>query len=622
MNLMLDQIISTEVAAVIEEVLTGMSSGKTILIENGQPKDLDDTFAALCGRDGVFFRTFLPLLDRTTFGTVKRLLLETKPIWSEWDWVRETYFRELNALFPGMCEGKQSVFHVSYSWSEIRLNRDIQWGYRIMHFAALVLKEIAKQKPLVIALHDVQHADRLSLQTFYHLLHNLRAERVVLILHKRPYDTDGRHVMLDNGSSMEKLLGVLADTLKPLRLIGSKTAPAPAAPLHEEQPAPDHIRAMVEALRRGEWDAKKAMDLLEQCMYMYNLENVLTLGDELLSNLPELPAEEERKICFHVWRYAGLALAFMELYPEAIHAFTQMHDYADTLAERTKACHLLALCYGKRLQRFDIAKQFLHAGIRLTEGCTDFDTVYERCWLYNFLAYVTYLHDRDIPLAMEYANAAYEGIKPFSHMTKGNVMDELEDPKLPLRLFYNLSINISYLHYFAKDYESAIDLWQNTVRESVKGIPDIYKKEYYYFEGNILNRMGRLEEALASYETAYNICVAHADTFHAEIAVRAIASTHFGLGNYGQALEWYERSLMLKRELGDHRVAGAYASIILCHLKRGDMIRAQNVFQEAQDRLPARFRELFAIGELDMHANEFLESGPYIIIQPYTQMIV
>ncbi|MFD2169563.1 tetratricopeptide repeat protein [Tumebacillus lipolyticus] len=623
MNLMLDQIISTEVSAAIEDLLTGRSQGKTILIENGQPSDLDDAFTAFADRDVILFRSTLTLLDRTIFATIRELLLATKPIWSDWEWVHRDYFREVNAFFPDTYEGKQNVYQISYSWSEIRLNRDILWGFRMMHFASLLLKEVAAHKPLVIALHDVQHADRLTLQTMYHLLHNLKGEQILLVLHKRPYDTEGRQITVDSGAAMEKLFSFLIDALQPLRLIGSKATVAPAAPAKGTDQLPDdHIREIVESLRRGDWDAERIKTSLQNCIYIYNLDNVLTLCDEIFAHLPELAAEEERAMRFLVWRHAGLALAFMEMYPEAIHAFTQMHDYAGSLAERTKAYHLLALCYGKRVGRWDIAKQFLHEGIRITEGHNDFDTVYERCWLYNFLSYVTYLNDRDIPLAMQYANAAYEGIKPFSHMTQGNVMAELEDPKLPLRLFYNLSINISYLHYFAKDYESALDLWQNTVGESVKQIPDIFKKEYFYFEGNILNRLGRLEKALPSYERAYEICMAHSETLSAEVSTRPLGATNFQLKRYAEALQWYQRSLELKIELGDARQQGAYASIILCHLKLGDQAAAQRVFQEAQAQLPTRFQELFATGELAERANEFLDYGPYILIQPYTQMVV
>ncbi|ARU59821.1 hypothetical protein CBW65_01205 [Tumebacillus avium] len=623
MNVMLDQIISTEVSAAVHALFEGRSSGKTIWIENGQPSDLDASFAAFAGMDGVFFRTTLPLLDRNVFGPIRQLLQETREIWSQWAWVEQDYFREVNGLFPGTYEGKQSVFHVSYSWSELRLNRDIQWGFRLMHFAALVLKELAQHKPVVIAIHDVQHTDRLSLQTLYHLLHNLKAEGIVLILQKGQYDNGGRPVTSDTGQSIEKLLGVIADALKPLRLIGSKTAPVAAAPLPLEGEAPsDHIRAMVDSLFAGNWDAEQIKKKLDSVMMVYNLDNTLTLGDAVLACMPELSPEDERAIRFHVWRKKGVALAFMEMYPEAIHAFTLMHDYAGNMADRTKAYHLLALCYGKRVGRWDIAKQFLHEGLRLTEGRSDFDTVYERCWLYNFLAYVTYLHDRDIPLALDYANSAYEGIKPFSHMTKGNVMEELEDPKLPLRLFYNLSINISYLHYFAKDYDAAKDLWQNTVGESVKEIPDIYKKEFFYFDGNILNRRGEYEDALVAYERTYDICMAHADSFNAEIALRPLANTYFQMERFEDSLQWYERILNLKRETGDLRLTKTYQSIILCHLKLGNIEQAQSVFQEAQELLPPRFAELFVKGTLAAHAAEFLENGPYIINQSITQMII
>ncbi|TCP53859.1 tetratricopeptide (TPR) repeat protein [Tumebacillus sp. BK434] len=623
MNVMLDQIISTEVSAAVNALFAGRSSGKTIWVENGQPSDLDAVFAEFAGMDGVFFRTTLPLLDRNVFGPIRQLLQQTRAIWSQWEWVEQDYFREVNGLFPNTYEGKQSVFHVSYSWSELRLNRDIQWGFRLMHFAALVLKELAQVKPLVIAIHDVQHADRLSLQTLYHLLHNLKADGIVLILQKGTYDHDGRPVTSDTGQSIEKLLCVIADALQPLRLIGSKTAPVPAPALAlDGDPPVDHIRAMIGELQNGFWDAEAIKKKLDGVMSVYSLDNVLTLGDAVLAHLPELSAEDERAIRFHVWRKKGVALAFMEMYPEAIHAFTLMHDYAGNMADRTKAYHLLALCYGKRVGRWDIAKQFLHEGLRITEGRSDFDTVYERCWLYNFLAYVTYLHDRDIPLALEYANSAYEGIKPFSHMTKGNVMKELEDPKLPLRLFYNLSINISYLHYFAKDYEAAKDLWQNTVGESVKDIPDIFKKEFFYFDGNILNRLGEYEDAVTAYQRTYEICVTHADSFNAEIALRPLASTYFQMERYEDALHWYERILQLKRETGDLRLTSTYQSIILCHLKLGHVELAQSVFQEAQELLPPRFAELFVKGTLAAHAAEFLEYGPYIINQSITQMII
>ncbi|MGZ4122562.1 MAG: tetratricopeptide repeat protein [Tumebacillaceae bacterium] len=627
MNELLDQLAAIEIKNQLHALSEGRPYERCIWVENGAPQAVD---AMLNGAADERFRRFTAYLsraDRSVFAPFKRLLQETQPIWSQWTWI-EHYKHELNTLLPGTFGDEFSVQRIGTGWSEVRLNGEIAWGFRLLQFLSVFVQKLAQEQPLVLVLHDFQYADRLSIQLVYHLLHNVKAQNVLVILSRRAYDIDGDVSALDDGTAIDKLFARFLKKVEPLYLSGESYAfdatdfeiERPVAP--EPLSAKDNVSAALAALRSGEYNIHKVLASLHEALVWYNFDNTLLLAGEILNRLEEIDESQVAHVQFEVWRHVGIAHAFMGHFGESLHAFNQMYDNAATLAEQAKAIHFLALLYGKRMKRWDISKKLVYEGLEMTKDSTEFDVIYERCWLYNYLAYVNYSVERDFKTAMTHTLTAYREMMPFKgYNRQGNVNDEIADPKLPIRLLGNVEANIAYLHYYSGRYDLAMTTWKGAVPKFTGQAPLYFRKEYYHFEGNIHRKMGNFTQADESYQYAYQICIDHHDPFHAEMVAQSLGHTHFLSGNFGEAAKWYERSLQLKHEVGDVRLAKCYSSIIMSHLRNGNHDAAQTLFDAQEKRLDPRFRTLYITSQLlNCDYNEFLEQGPPILVQAYPQM--
>lgn len=625
MNLLLDQLPALEIKSHLHALSEGRPYERCIWVENGAPQAVD---AMVNSSEPDRFRVFTAYLsraDRSVFAPFKRLLLETQPLWSQWTWI-ENYKHELNSLIPGTFGDEYAVQRIVTGWSEVRLNGEIAWGFRLLQFLSVFVQKLAQERPLVLVLHDFQYADRLSIQLVYHLMHNVKAHNVLVILSRRPYDIDGEVSAMDDGSAIEKLFARFLQKVEPLYLSGEPFAldgldlEMSLAP--EPLDAKDNISSALAALRSGEYNVHKVLASLHEALVMYNFDNTLLLAGELLNRLEEIDESQSGHVQFEVWRHVGIAHAFMGHFGESLHAFNQMYDSAATLAEQAKAIHFLALLYGKRMKRWDISKKLVYEGLELTKDSTEFDVIYERCWLYNYLAYVNYSVERDFKTAMQHTLIAYREMMPFKgYNRQGNVNDEIADPKLPIRLLGNVEANIAYLHYYSGQYELAMTTWKGAVPKFTGQAPLYFRKEYYHFEGNIHRKMGNYQQADECYQFAYQICIDHHDPFHAEMVAQTLGHVHFLAGNFAEAATWYERSLALKHEVGDLRLAKCYSSIILSHLRAGNHDAAKQVFEAHKKQLDSRFRTLYDTEQLsNCDANEFLEQGPPILVQAYPQM--
>ncbi len=101
-----------------------------------------------------------------------------------------------------------------------------------------------------------------------------------------------------------------------------------------------------------------------------------------------------------------------------------------------------------------------------------------------------------------------------------------------------------------------------------------------------LQDLNRFEESLAAYREARDFCRAHdLPLFELELEVN-VAYLHYLLGEYGRALELFERSRRRFHELGDRHHAA------LCDLDQSELYLELNLLQEAE-RLARRADEGF-----------------------------
>lgn len=148
----------------------------------------------------------------------------------------------------------------------------------------------------------------------------------------------------------------------------------------------------------------------------------------------------------------------MDDYNNAIQSFIKMKEYTESVGEKVKACHLIATIYGKRLNNIDGAKEYIQNGMNIAQNSDDFRTLYEKGWLYNYVAYVSYSLEKDFDKALNYVNQAVEFLKPFKNYTPDSkIMDEIGNPISAERLLGNLTANISYLYFYKGDYQQALE---------------------------------------------------------------------------------------------------------------------------------------------------------------------
>ncbi|MDG4657027.1 tetratricopeptide repeat protein [Ectobacillus antri] len=568
----------------------------------------------------IVFYTKLNRMERSLLKPFRDFLLEHKSSWMDWDWVKE-YKYELQTLFPSSNdEDRPDIFSVSWGWSEVRLNREIHWGFRLVHFVSRIISKLAEIQPVSILIEDLQNSDRISIYCIHHLAYNLKVQNLTFILNVKGYYS--LNYKLDNGKGITKLLNNLKAKIDPVIINGSdlviqetKTYCA------SDDSLEDNVNTFIHSLKSSEVEYNEVLEKLHSSLHLFNLENVLLLGDIILNNLNRFTLEQQKRLSYEVWRHIGIAQVFMDDYNNAIQSFIKMKEYTESVGEKVKACHLIATIYGKRLNNIDGAKEYIQKGMNIAQNSDDFRTLYEKGWLYNYVAYVSYSLEKDFDKALNYVNQAVEFLKPFKNYTPDSkIMDEIGNPISAERLLGNLTANISYLYFYKGDYQQALEAWKSLEKDIVDA-PEVFKKEYFYFEGNLFLHLGMYSQAEESLKKSYIICEKYNDIFHQEIVSRKLGYTHFLMGKYEVSMTYYKNSFQLKELSGKAITNKDYQSLVLCLLLSGDIKSANKKVEELKGFISQEFVDFYEDSKsLFNNANKFLEEGPVILLEPFPMM--
>lgn len=612
--------------AILSEFLTmhrSVSESKCYWVEGDfNLREIKTCLINNTSHDNFVFYTKLHLMDRSLLKPFRDFLIEHKSIWSKWECVKE-YKSEIQTLFPQIDhEVKEDVFSISWSWSEVRLNREAHWSFRLIHFISIIIKKLAEIKPIAFLMEDWQNSDRMSIYCINHLLCNLKLKNLIVVLNVKDYDSLGEQ--LDNRSGLKKTFRKLKNKIQPIVIVNENnvyninenvTYTTNISCLN------DDIKDCVNSLEAGRANYHDVLNKLHHTLVLFNLENVLLLSDIIFKNLDQFSAEQQQRLSYEIWRHVGIAQVFMDEHNQAIHSFNNMEKYSNKIGEQVKACHLIATVYGKRINNINLANKYVQKGLRLTKNSVDFRTLYEKGWLYNYLAYISYSVDKNFDVALNYIKKASEFIKPFKDCNPDSeIMDEIGNPISAERLLGNLTANEAYLNYYIGSYDKAIELWRS-LKIDIKNAPEVFKKEYYYFEGNLLSHLNDYDNALVSLIKSYSICKNYHDTFHQEIVSRKIGFTYFLIGEFSKALAYYELSFLLKNQLGKKIRDKDYQSIILCHLLAGDNRTANQRFIKYIKQIDETFVNLFNHKELHLkNSITFMEEGPFILLEPFPPM--
>lgn len=616
---------TNEILRCFESMSSSPSDSKCFWIEGVVNfKELTTGIFNVCSETGIVFYSNLNRMNRSLLKPFRDFLLENSSTWLKWDWIKD-YKYELQTLFPNPDNNSPDIFSISWGWSEVRLNREIQWGFRLIHFISSILKKFAEDKPVIILLEDFQNSDRLSVYCINHLLNNLKLQNLIFVLNVKDYHVLSNTNKLDNGIGITELLTRLKKKVNPIFIKGeiNRDNDESRYYLASNDNLKDNISTCVNCLIAGKAKYNDVLEKLHHSLLLFNLENVLFLGDIILNNLNQFDTKQQKRLCYEVWRHVGIAQVFMNDFNNAIKSFLNMKTYTDSVGEQVKACHLIATIYGKRLKKIDKAKTFIQKGLHLAGQSKDFHTLYEKGWLYNYSAFVSYSMEKDFKKAMEHVTRAMEFVKQYKNQTPDSkIMNEIGNPISADRLLGNLKANSSYLKFYNGNYVDALEEWKD-LKEDISNAPEIFKKEYFYFEGNLLLCLGKYNQAIESLKKSYIICGNFKDTFHQEILSRKLGYAYFLINQYQESMDFYKESLQLKKILGKPISNKHYQSILLCHILSGYSENYNEEIEWLQELVSQEFLALYKNSQiLKMNPNRFLEDGPVILLEPFPMMIL
>lgn len=551
--------------------------------------------------------------NRSLLYPFKELLRENSKYWLN-DSVLTKYSYEINTLFPNQfINSTKEIHEISWGWSEVRLNRDIHWAARLIFFIGIAIEELAKKKKILFIFKNFQYAERITIFCTNYILNSIENKHVKFFITNSEYDFQINSFQLDNGVFTKELINRVKSNINPI-IISEPTQITEQLVLSNEN-SPVKIEK-----------ENKSIDNLVRCMQdsliSFDLENVLYVADKLL---PQLNKEHpQSNYLSDTWKLVGISQTFMDNFHQSINSFVNMLHSSTTLAQQIKSYHLLALLYGKRLNNWNTAKKLLNEAIEIyhKEVNHSFEDKYELCWVYNYLAYISYLIDKDFNKSMSYVLKAFKIIKPYRNQnSSANIMDETRYPILSKRLIANLTVNTVYLYYYNGNYNKALKRWKNIEAKYLSQAHKSFRKEHFYYEGNIYLSLGDYEQAIESFKESLQTCQEFSDHHYEEIALRNLAYSFFLSGDFQESFNHYTKSLILKNKLAKKVNYKHYQSIIIAALKSRNYSEAENYYSKFISYLDPDFINLYKRNMIqDTSCTQFLEKGPILMVEKFDLM--
>lgn len=526
---------------------------------------------------------------------------------------------ESSTIFPEIMYDNKDIHSIAWGWSEVRVNSDIQWGYRLVYFVEQAMRTIDKEKRSVLILNNIEYIDRLSLLTLNHLLKNVPLNNTFFLLYEDLNADLNEHLILADNLHLKSSIG------KIVRKFGDSLE----YEIKENMKDDHNLSHTLMIKSTHDLEEFKVLlqcnntDILLRNLYKsleeYNLENVIFMAKKILNhyyNGNNLKSNEKKNFLFEVHRSLGLSYSFLEDYDRAINSFNSMLSLADTVDKSTRAYLLQALVFGKRKKEWGKAKTLCYQSLdNLKKNpSNDFYSAFEKSWIYNYLAFISYAIDKDFILAKKYVSYAYKSIYPYKeYHSEGNIMDEIGYPISSTRLMANLRANSAYLDFYMGNYQKSLKKWMKIESRFLKNIPEIFKKEHYYFEGQLNMYLKRYEKSETLLLKGLAISENYNDYHHEEIFHRKLAFLYYSMGNYQRGHSHYFKSLNLRDNLfKPQNLKLIYSLIITAYHWKGSRY-AQELMISLIDQ-PSNRLDIKLLLE---KPSDFIEKGPAILSEPF-----
>lgn len=464
---------------------------------------------------------------------------------------------ELRVLFPALeerFEGVSSLDPILAPSSSVSrmLPLESEQVFRIAMCIGWLIEQISRlfaakqQRRLLIIFPSLDHADRPTLLTVYHLCCRARTGLFTLLLlsslNSGRNSGAERNGLFDAAYERQLLLIKIYERIQPTMLIVSLDV------AHDNQQALSVGEGMEAKLLHDTMQALTVSPLSEvrECFIHACSESIRLLNAEVVLHLAEsvlLRVEEEHDtiFCAEIWLWTGIAYASIGSYDQTVVCFQKGLEYAEQTHEQLLSAKLimyLSLVLTKRLKQFEEAEQLLTKGYAAIEGYTDVEAVLERGWLHNLRSLIRY-RCGDYTQALRLTQSAFEFLRPYHG----------EDATA---LKTNLIANASMVYERVHRYERAITMWK-LFSTFVDEENSTFGKYYYYRLAGLQRSAGQIADSSANIQRAFGFAERMNDWVTMEASACVMSRMAYESADYATAQRWVETAIGLLEKIGDSR---------------------------------------------------------------------
>lgn len=194
--------------------------------------------------------------------------------------------------------------------------------------------------------------------------------------------------------------------------------------------------------------------------------------------------------------------------------------------------------------------------------------------------------NRNLGIVYSQLNQHQEALKFFNNFLK--IAIDLKDQANEATAYIDLGI----VFFKLDNYQQAIE-FQEKALKIVKN--QSQEKIVYYQIGNAQRRLGKLKEALESYQKSLEIAQQLKDYKFETIVYIALGNHYNEVGEYHKAIEFYEKRLATASSSGNRRAEGnVYNSMATVYQKLGWYLKAIEFYNKSLD-IAKTFHENFSI---------------------------
>ncbi len=475
---------------------------------------------------------------------------------------------EWNRLFPESPVDSPSLFELADAPNQRRLFRESEQTFRVLNFFARVLVEELRTSDRPIVLRNSGACDLVSLRGIMHATEYARLQDARLDIRFGEWESRCKYAAtIFAGTRMsqgETLLRRMRATFEHTRR--EPISPMTASPsshlegtylasvLNEGATMEHRLAAVLLASRACFFSTnyegaalalETGLKLLDLSGVSFSQNALISAWETLDQSMFDIPmieldrthlgdAEALRSL---IHLHLGVVCAFTGQLRNALDSFGRGLECRISPEAASDLRMYRALTLTKRMEQIVPAQREIEAGLAVLKGRTRAIAGVHEAWLRNLYA-LTYFQERKLDDAREQENLAVACI------------DDLPGPSAT-HLKTNLISNFSVLFEAKGDFAMAKRVWRTFEPLNEKLGSDNGAKVYFCRLGALQYFCGETDEAISSYQTAFERAESTGDLFHGGALAGTLGRIYLERKSNAHAERWYERAAHKARAIGD-----------------------------------------------------------------------